>query len=87
MHEIVAVLLYGALMRRRVAGERLDVLPGVVEHGVVVPGVGVGASTGCAHVVVAGPNPNTLDTTHNLATHESCPSSGQRRPAATKWSQ
>ena len=57
----MAVLLYGALMRRRVAGERLDVLSGVAERGVqvvmhVMPGVGVGASTGCVRIVVAGPN-------------------------------
>jgi hypothetical protein len=44
IHEIVAVL-------HRVAEERLDVLSGVAGRGVVVPGVGVGARTGCVRIV------------------------------------
>ena len=44
IREIVAVL-------HRVAEERLDVLSGVAERGVVVPGVGVGARTGCVRIV------------------------------------
>ncbi len=56
---VVAVLLYGALMRRKVAGDSADVVSGALERGVEVPGVGVGASTGCARIAFAGPNPNT----------------------------
>jgi hypothetical protein len=37
--------VYGSLMRRKVAGERADVVSGALERGVEVPGVGVGAST------------------------------------------
>jgi hypothetical protein len=48
---VVAVLLYGALMRRKVAGDSADVVSGPLERGVEVPGVGVGASTGCARIV------------------------------------
>ncbi len=54
---VVAVLLYGALMRRKVAGDSADVVSGALERGVEVPGVGVGASTGCARIAFAGPNP------------------------------
>jgi hypothetical protein len=56
----VAVLLYSAVMRRKVAGERTDVVSGALERSVEVPGVGVGASTGCAHIAFAGPNPNII---------------------------
>jgi len=44
-------------MRRKVAGDSADVVSGALERGVEVPGVGVGASTGCARIAFAGPNP------------------------------
>ena len=55
---VVAVLLYRALMRRKVAGERADVMSGALERDVEKPGVGVGASTDCVRIAFAGPNPD-----------------------------
>ena len=55
---VVGVLLYGVLMRCKVAGERADVVSGALERGVEVPGVSVGVSTGCARIAFAGSNPN-----------------------------
>src|SRR6266851_4718964 len=48
----MAVLLYGALRARSSATERIDEVARW-------RGVGVGASTGCARIAFAGPNPNT----------------------------
>ena len=57
----MAVQLYGALMRRKLAGEHADVVLGALERSVEVPGVGVGASTGRARIAFAGPNPNKVN--------------------------